>query len=208
MPVLLGVGQVCAAKEARRGSAAVAPPDAPGKLTPEMLAMFGEAQRNIMELNKSRLAALGELRTARQRIQELGNGADCLPAQRLLSANLCTICAHSVLTTQSPQAKSGERPEPKGLSAHECLGAGLHSSNHCPACGLQISKTANTADTRMFHAPEAHIAAAEVEAAVAPAQALAQAPGYAAPMQQQARLTASGHGCTASTASSGCICCI
>lgn len=71
---VLGTGQVCAAKETRRGSATVAPPDATGKLTPEMLAKFGEAQRNIMELNKSRLAALGELRTARQRIQELGAG--------------------------------------------------------------------------------------------------------------------------------------
>ena len=49
----------------------MAPPDA-GKLTPEMLQMFTDAQRNIMELNKSRLAALNELRSARQRIQELG----------------------------------------------------------------------------------------------------------------------------------------
>ena len=80
---------MCAAKEARRGSAAVAPPDAPGKLTPEMLAMFGEAKRNIMELNKSRLAALGELRTARQRIQELGAG----PTACLRSACLAQTCA-------------------------------------------------------------------------------------------------------------------
>ena len=49
----------------------MAPPDA-GKLTPEMLQMFTDAQQNIMELNKSRLAALNELRSARQRIQELG----------------------------------------------------------------------------------------------------------------------------------------
>ena len=83
---------MCAAKEARRGSAAVAPPDAAGKLTPEMLAMFSEAQRNIMELNKSRLAALSELRTARQRIQELGARSTAVhpPAQRVLSADLRT----------------------------------------------------------------------------------------------------------------------
>ena len=105
-----------AAKEARRGSAAVAPPDAPGKLTPEMLAMFGEAQRNIMELNKSRLAALGELRTARQRIQELGAGASAaiIPVHSLPYADLRPSASKvSTYHTLAASQVSG-RPEARG----------------------------------------------------------------------------------------------
>jgi hypothetical protein len=41
-------------------------------LSGDVLAMFHEAQRNILELNKSRLMALGELRQAKERINELG----------------------------------------------------------------------------------------------------------------------------------------
>jgi hypothetical protein len=41
-------------------------------LSGDVLAMFHEAQRNILELNKSRLMALDELRQARERIEELG----------------------------------------------------------------------------------------------------------------------------------------
>lgn len=40
-------------------------------LSGDVLAMFHEAQRNILELNKSRLMALDELRQAKERIQEL-----------------------------------------------------------------------------------------------------------------------------------------
>lgn len=108
---------MCAAKEARRGSAAVAPPDAAGKLTPEMLALFSEAQRNIMELNKSRLAALGELRAARQRIQELGAGETAvhLPALHLPCADLRTTRSRSALLTRSLQAGSVSDQSPRSF---------------------------------------------------------------------------------------------
>ena len=41
-------------------------------LTPDVLQMFHDAQSNILELNKSRLQALEELKFARSRIQDLG----------------------------------------------------------------------------------------------------------------------------------------
>ncbi|KAK9836988.1 hypothetical protein WJX81_004476 [Elliptochloris bilobata] len=91
--------QVCAAKEVRRGSAAVAPPDA-AKLTPEMLAMFSEAQRNIMELNKSRLAALSELRIARQRIQKLEAHIAAAEAQAALAP--AQVPAQTAAQTAAP----------------------------------------------------------------------------------------------------------
>jgi hypothetical protein len=41
-------------------------------LSGEALSMFHDAQRNILELNKSRLMALDELKQAKERISELG----------------------------------------------------------------------------------------------------------------------------------------
>jgi hypothetical protein len=41
-------------------------------LDSDVLTMFHEAQRNILELNKSRLQALDDLRQAKERIRELG----------------------------------------------------------------------------------------------------------------------------------------
>jgi hypothetical protein len=41
-------------------------------LSGEALSMFHDAQRNILELNKSRLMALDELKQAKERINELG----------------------------------------------------------------------------------------------------------------------------------------
>lgn len=41
-------------------------------MSPDVLAMFNEAQKNIMELNRSRLKALEELKEAKQRINDLG----------------------------------------------------------------------------------------------------------------------------------------
>lgn len=41
-------------------------------LSGEALTMFHDAQRNILELNKSRLMALDELKQAKERISELG----------------------------------------------------------------------------------------------------------------------------------------
>lgn len=41
-------------------------------MSPDVLAMFNEAQKNIMELNRSRLKALEELKEAKQRISDLG----------------------------------------------------------------------------------------------------------------------------------------
>lgn len=41
-------------------------------LSGEALTMFHDAQRNILELNKSRLMALDELKQAKERIAELG----------------------------------------------------------------------------------------------------------------------------------------
>jgi hypothetical protein len=41
-------------------------------MSPDVLAMFNEAQRNIMELNRSRLKALEDLKDAKHRISELG----------------------------------------------------------------------------------------------------------------------------------------
>lgn len=43
-----------------------------GSMSPDVLAMFNEAQKNIMELNRSRLKALEELKEAKQRINDLG----------------------------------------------------------------------------------------------------------------------------------------
>ena len=43
-----------------------------GKVSPDVLKLFGETQRNLLELNRSRLSALDELRVARTRISELG----------------------------------------------------------------------------------------------------------------------------------------
>ncbi len=43
-----------------------------GSMSPDVLAMFNEAQKNIMELNRSRLKALEELKEAKQRISDLG----------------------------------------------------------------------------------------------------------------------------------------
>lgn len=42
-----------------------------GPMSPDVLIMFNEAQRNIAELNRSRLNALDQLRAAKDRISEL-----------------------------------------------------------------------------------------------------------------------------------------
>lgn len=48
-----------------------------GSMSPDVLAMFNEAQKNIMELNRSRLKALEELKEAKQRINDLGTAILC-----------------------------------------------------------------------------------------------------------------------------------
>ena len=47
-----------------------------GSMSPDVLAMFNEAQKNIMELNRSRLKALEELKEAKQRINDLGKRSE------------------------------------------------------------------------------------------------------------------------------------
>jgi len=151
--------QARAAKDARGGGAVAAPPDA-GQLTPEMRQLFGEAQRNILELNKSRLSALSELRTARQRIQELGapppapdsarrarhSAAACSPARRWGVGAQAGLC--------SPKART--------LKEWRVLKLVLQVLQACAeACPLLL-------------AAEERIAAAEAEAALAPAQAAEQ----------------------------------
>ena len=42
------------------------------KVSPDVLKLFGETQRNLLELNRSRLNALDELREAKHKISELG----------------------------------------------------------------------------------------------------------------------------------------
>lgn len=42
------------------------------KFSPDVLKLFGETQRNLLELNRSRLNALDELREAKYKISELG----------------------------------------------------------------------------------------------------------------------------------------
>lgn len=43
-----------------------------GKASPDVLRLFSETQRNLLELNRSRLSALDELRVARSKITDLG----------------------------------------------------------------------------------------------------------------------------------------
>lgn len=44
-----------------------------GKASPDVLRLFSETQRNLLELNRSRLSALDELRVANHKISDLGN---------------------------------------------------------------------------------------------------------------------------------------
>jgi hypothetical protein len=106
--------QARAAKDARGGGALAAPPDAV-QLTPEMRQLFSEAQRNILELNKSRLSALSELRTARQRIQELGAPPPAPTSARRArhSAAACSLARGCGIGAQaglcSPEARTHEQ---------------------------------------------------------------------------------------------------
>ena len=43
-----------------------------GKASPDVLRLFSETQRNLLELNRSRLSALDELRVAKNKIADLG----------------------------------------------------------------------------------------------------------------------------------------
>ena len=52
-----------------------------GKASPDILRLFSETQRNLLELNRSRLSALDELRIAKTKISDLGKGF-----------NMCTSC--------------------------------------------------------------------------------------------------------------------
>ncbi len=45
-----------------------------GKASPDVLRLFSETQRNLLELNRSRLSALDELRVAKNKISALGEG--------------------------------------------------------------------------------------------------------------------------------------
>lgn len=57
--------------------------------------MFHDAQRNILELNKSRLMALDELKQAKERINELGACSASQPCIRIQSASLlCSACTN------------------------------------------------------------------------------------------------------------------
>lgn len=46
--------------------------DGLGKASPDVLRLFSETQRNLLELNRSRLSALDELRVAKNKISDLG----------------------------------------------------------------------------------------------------------------------------------------
>lgn len=46
--------------------------DGLGKASPDILRLFSETQRNLLELNRSRLSALDELRVAKSKISDLG----------------------------------------------------------------------------------------------------------------------------------------
>lgn len=68
-------------------------------LSGDVLAMFHEAQRNILELNKSRLMALDELRQARERIEELG--APLGPKSAVL------VCRQPAFSASCPERACG-----------------------------------------------------------------------------------------------------
>ena len=54
-----------------------------GKASPDVLRLFSETQRNLLELNRSRLSALDELRVANNKISDLGkNGVLLIAALR------------------------------------------------------------------------------------------------------------------------------
>jgi hypothetical protein len=57
-------------------------------LSGEALSMFHDAQRNILELNKSRLMALDELKQAKERIRELGVFHGHVPFRLMVSSAL------------------------------------------------------------------------------------------------------------------------
>ena len=46
--------------------------DGQGKASSDVLRLFSETQRNLLELNRSRLSALDELRAAKNKISALG----------------------------------------------------------------------------------------------------------------------------------------
>lgn len=46
--------------------------DGMGKASSDVLRLFSETQRNLLELNRSRLSALDDLRVAKNRITDLG----------------------------------------------------------------------------------------------------------------------------------------
>ena len=48
-------------------------PEGLRKASPDVLRLFSETQRNLLELNRSRLSALDELRVANHKISDLGN---------------------------------------------------------------------------------------------------------------------------------------